>query len=368
MKIFIDATGITNYETGLSKYSSLFLEHVFKINNDFNYTILINNKLKKNNKIFSLKTNNVNFLIRPIKNIGPLRDIQYIFLKNIIKEHDIFHCLSSYLPIVPLGIKTIVTIHDLKYYFFPNFLNNKFKAIYLKFILKNSVKFSNRIIAISHSTLNDLEKVFKLRQKVKVIYEASTLDKKIDPLPVEYIKDKQNFLLVISENRPHKNLHRVIHAFQKLSQKKNVPQLIIAGRGTEKLKSYLDKIGLSQKVFSVGQVSDRQIKWLYDNAVLLIFPSLYEGFGLPILEAMANGLPVLTSNMHSTKEVSDGAAFLVDPYKVDEITNGIETILKNDKLKKKLVLDGFTREKHFSWENTALETVKVYENLAVEIY
>lgn len=366
MKIFIDASGLTEPVTGLTNYSLNLLKEILLVNNHIKLTVLCSKSGSKNLTKFLEKDANVSVIYSNIPNVGPLRDLKYLSLYRIINKHDLYHCLSSYLPFFKIKTKTLITIHDLKYIKIDNLMNNRIKSFYLKLTLKRSLKNADKIIAISKSTAADIEDVIGHNNKTFIVYEANTLDKE------QLIKSPKsnklpNFFLCIGENRPHKNYSRVLDAYSIGYREcgESFPNLYIAGNKVDDLKDKLKYLGIEKKVILLGLVSNSKILWLYKNAYALVYVSLYEGFGLPLLEAMSSELPIITSNMHSTKEISGEAALLVNPESVNEISKAMIEIFKNKPLRKEYIKKGIKREKFFSWPKAAKQTINIYndENL-----
>lgn len=364
MKVFVDATGLTQPVTGLTNYSINLLREILTINRDIKFTILCS-KLGSNNLTdFLEKDYNVTVIYANIPNVGPIRDLKYLTLYRLINKHDVYHCLSSYLPFFNIKIKTLITIHDLKYIKINDLMDNKIKTFYLKLLLKRSLKKANRIIAISKSTASDIKEVIGANKKTSIVYEANTLER----FSLS-ISDKEsnvpNFFLCIGENRPHKNYSRVIKSYASayFSSDKNFPELYIAGNKVDELSELITEMGIEHKVNILGMVSNKKIFWLYQNAFALVYVSLYEGFGLPLLEAMSSKLPIITSDMHSTKEISGEAAYLVNPQSIEDISKGMIEMYQNDSLRLDYIQKGIEREKSFSWSKAAKQTYDIYDNM-----
>jgi len=207
-------------------------------------------------------------------------------------------------------------------------------------------------------------------KKIKVVYEAApedlkpVKDKKISQKLFKKYNLDGDYLLSVATLEPRKNLKRIIEAF-KMLKTKNLKLVITGKPGWEDLNTLGFKKGNNNTIFT-GYLKKREdLAALYSQALGLVYPSLYEGFGLPILEAMKCGCPVLTSNISSMPEVAGQAAILVDPLDVEEIARGLSELVNNQDLRKSLAKKGLAQVKKFSWEKTAQETLKVYEQ-AVE--
>ena len=364
--IFIDASGITNSVSGLGNYSFFLLEKLLT-SDEYEFVVLCDSDLHKNHKIFNFQDDRIKIITRPVPVIGPKRDFLYFLkLKEDVNKCSLYHCLASYLPVFGIQIPSVVTVHDLKYIKHPEFLSNQFKSIYLKYSMFHSFRKSTEIIAISEHTKKDLIESGIAAKKITVIYEACTLNpgrKGSSANPIGHVGEPYLFFLGV--NRPHKNLKRTILAYRQLHHSKGnlVPRLVIAGKDTQSLAPFVSENGLDGKVDLRGTVDDRDLRSLYENAQGFLYPSLYEGFGLPILESMAAGTPVLTSLTTATREIAADAAILVDPYSVDDICRGIFKMVFDGGAREEYVKKGFKRLESFSWETTAKKTLCVYDSL-----
>lgn len=260
------------------------------------------------------------------------------------------------------GLKTVVTVHDLGSEYLPGMHQLK-QRLYLEFMQRHQLKNATKIIAVSKATKKDLVKRIGIKpSKIGVVYEGYN-SKLLKPTKIDTKVDSlMPYFLFVGTVQPRKNLERVIQAFARYSQPL-APSLIIAGqRGWLSDDIYqLPKIlGIENRVKFLGYVPDKKLPALYSGAEAFVFPSLFEGFGLPILEAQACGCAVLTSNVSSMPEVAGKAAVLVDPYSVEAILKGILR-LRSGQVREKLIKLGFENIKRFSWEKTAKETLKVLE-------
>lgn len=229
---------------------------------------------------------------------------------------------------------------------------------------------ARRIICVSYFTKNELtdfvsSSVAKIRvvrcgfTNFEEIFCGHDFEENLD-CPAQY-------LLFVGTLEPRKNLNRMLMAFREVIDKgKPKLQLVIAGKKGWLYKSIFDtvrELNLEDRVLFTDFISDKQLLTLYRNAIALVYSSVYEGFGFPLLEAMACGTPVITSNTSSLPEVAGDAAILVNPYAVDEITEAIERLLNNRKLQEELRRKGFERIKKFSWRKCAEHTLEVYKEV-----
>lgn len=251
----------------------------------------------------------------------------------------------------------ITTIHDITYLKYPQSYSLKFRAVYsilTPLLLKNS----KATITVSNYSRDDIINYYKCNgEKISVIYNAvgdifRCTNKKNDNSIKPYI-------LAVSSQNYHKNFHGLIKAFGKY---KGQLELKIIG-GTTKSFNGVELDTHDERIFMLGRVSDEELVDLYSNASCFIFPSLYEGFGIPPLEAQACGCPVLSSNRASMPEVLGGSAIYFDPESEVEILQSIEKVEKNDCLNESLIRDGFNNVARFAWYDSALKLHKIIDSI-----
>jgi len=175
---------------------------------------------------------------------------------------------------------------------------------------------------------------------------------------------KNPYLLYVGNAFPHKNLKSLIKAFKVVLSSKSALKLVLVGKIDSFYRSFqvlCKELKIEKSVIFAGRVSDKELKWLYQNALIYVFPSFLEGFGLPGLEAMENGLPVISSDSSCLPEIYGDAALYFNPYNIEEITKAILELLNNKDLKNELIKKGYKRIKKFSWEKCAQETLDIYK-------
>jgi len=293
-------------------------------------------------------------------------------LKLREQSHDLFHYPHFDLPYFTPG-NIVTTIHDLKYIahpeFFPQFSSGK--KILMWILMLNAVRKSRLVITDSESTKLDVVRCLRIKKEKVVVIPLGVDSKFVASDPTSTTEDleqkygiKTPFILYVGERRPHKNIENIIRAFHSFSSNsaRNY-QLIISG------KSYSDynepeklvvKLGLTDLVKFI-YVADRDLPKMYQAADAFVTLSLYEGFGLPILEAMASGAPVVASSTTSLPEVVGNAGVLVDPLNVQGAASAIAAVTAKGRYRDSLVEAGKKRAKEFSWENCAKQTLEVYQ-------
>lgn len=283
------------------------------------------------------------------------------------------HLLHSPDYIPPHGtFHKIITIHDLAFLHYPQFLTAESRGYYNNQI-KDAVKQTDFILCISEATRVDVIDLLGVRSdKTKTIHLAP--DPKFRPLPkddMEAVTTRlglpNSYLLFVGTFEPRKNIDGLIRAYATLS--KESPPLVIAGnRGWlfEDILKLVEDLNIKDRIHFLQDFSTDDIAAIYNAALALILPSHYEGFGFPVLEAFACGVPVIISNRASLPEIADGAALLCEPDQIDSIADEMQKILDDSQLRKSLIEKGFRRVKDFSWEKCAKETLTVYKKVISE--
>ena len=223
------------------------------------------------------------------------------------------------------------------------------------------------MIAISQATKDDLVAHYGVpKEKIPVVYHG--VEPRFRPTPDPAVPARyglpSRYFLYLGTLQPRKNLERLLQAYAQLSG--DVPALVLAGaKGWyfERIAAAIAALGLGERVFLPGYVPDEDVPALLTGALALVFPSLYEGFGLPVLEAMACGTPVVTANTSSLPEVVGEAGLLVDPLRVDEIAAAMQRLLADEALRAELSRRGLERAGLFSWDRCARETLAVLEGV-----
>lgn len=369
--IILDALAVENSKTGVGQYVQELLEELLeKAPKDMFFSVMLHPSLDMKHPLvkFVSRRKNAEIMWFDIPAIGLKRDIKF-FLKRRRLKCDLFHCLYSNHPLFLKGVQ-MVTIHDLKYVLHPEFMGSKgkLKSIYLKNLMRHAAKHCDKLITVSESTRNDLLKVFPhmsgLQERARVVYEAATVSMKTNREMIKKFELERPYFLYLGELRPHKNVGRVIQAFMQFKTQVSPDadiRLIVAGKPHKSFVMPAD--AHREDIIFTGYVKDDDAYTLYSNALAYCLPSLYEGFGLPILEAMKCGCPVITSDFSSTAEVAGEAGVLVDPLSVDAIADAMSRIYTDGVFRQELVAKGYEREKEFSWAKAAEETLAIYKEI-----
>ena len=287
------------------------------------------------------------------------------------KQLGLIHDPTGAMPLFLTGSRRVATIHDVIPYIYPETSTKLDKLIY-HYWLPLAVRRLDAIITVSEQSKRDLIRYLPVKSEdVVVIPEAAGANYRllnrtqVKPVLTRYGIDFP-YILYVGSLVSRKNLPRLLEAYARARQ--NVPQwkLVIVGARKWKFTPIFEtvqRLGLEPHVHFTGYVEEEDLPAVYNGADLFVFPSLYEGFGLPVLEAMASGTPVITSNCSSLPEVAGDAAILIDPYDVDAIAEAMQQVLLNPSLAASLRVKGLAHAKKFSWERTAQETIAVYERV-----
>jgi glycosyltransferase involved in cell wall biosynthesis len=311
-------------------------------------------------------------------------------LQTFIDPLDILFVPSHTLPLIRKpGLKTVMTVHDLGAEYLPGMHQLK-QRLYLRLMTKIQLKTASKLIAVSQATKIDLVKKVGVKlSQIEVVYEGLNSYKKND-IEINKERDydrysysnndrkyheellalgleKNKYFLFVGTIQPRKNLARLIKAyagFLNINGKKSAPKLVLAGGEgwlSDSIYELPKKLGIENQVFFTGRISDARLFELYQNALAFTFPSLFEGFGLPVLEAFSFGVPIITSNSSSLPEVAGDAALLVNPTSTEEIMEAMLTLYNENELRTDLSKKGREQLKKFSWEKCAKETLNVLE-------
>jgi glycosyltransferase involved in cell wall biosynthesis len=373
MKIAIDARFYRKSTGGIGRYTRALLLELSKIDHNNQYTIFLtpNDKLE-----YNIKAKNFIPQIVDIKHYSVAEQTKFLKILNR-GDFDLVHFTNFNHPIL-YKKKFIATIHDLTLMLYPGGKHSLAKKIGFKLVISKAVKKAVKIISVSEATKKDLINVFKAdTKKIKVIYEGIDESYKMKKQELrtknENILKKYNitkpYLLFISQWRPHKGIVQLVESFEILKKKFKIShQLVIVGKsipGFPEISYTIHHTPYTKDIVTPGFVAEEDLPILYQNADVFVFPSHYEGFGLPPLEAMACGTSVAASNVSCIPEILGSAAIYFDPYSPEKIAEAIYKILHSLSLKKTLIGRGLAQAEKYSWTKMAKETLDLYRNIEV---
>lgn len=364
MKVGVDARALS--WAGLGRYTRNLLKAMTDCSQQHDFAVFAPKEFRE--EVLSLRRTR---FIPVTSSYYSLRE-QTIFLSSLLKERtDLIHFLHFNAPIF-YRRPFVVTIHDLTRFYFPAQKNkgNFHQWAYEK-VFRSVANRARKIITVSEHTRRDLIRYFpKTSAKTAVIYEGvdhcqfncNDIAEENDQETIKALGIEGNYLLFVGVWMTHKNLPRLLQSFRKLREKGYRGKLVITGEGKPhhvNVPKLINELNLTD-VITPGFVEDEKLPALYRRAELFVFPSLYEGFGLPPLEAMACGVPVAASRVSSIPEILGDCAAYFDPYSVEGMAETVFEILNDEKKKNKIIALGKRQAEKYSWEKCAEETLRVY--------
>jgi len=358
MHIALDASNLARKApTGVAVYGIHLIRQIASLDKENQYTLCYRLSRWKDRRFF-FEVDQPNFRTKIIQ-----EPLSFFFMRKM----DLFHGLDARM-VDSRRVKKVVTIHDIPQHSnqYSGTRNPEKKIRGYREIMAGA----DRIIADSEYTKADILRFYSIsEEKVDVVHlgvEEQLRPK--EPTEIQAVLERYGirspYLLHVGRVETKKNLSRSLEAFARIKKSLSNPiQIVLAGTpgpGGEEVFQAIERLDLKGDVCLVGYARQEDLPALYAGAMIFLFPSLYEGFGMPILEAMACGTPVLTSNVTSLPEVAGDAAVQVDPYDVESIAEGILRLLATPSLREQCIRKGFERVKEFTWEKTARETLAVY--------
>lgn len=368
MTIGIDASrAFVKTKTGIEEYAYRVIKHLRDCLGDQQVILYLDPRVNKLEYIdFDLPENwKTKFLRAPVFWTQARLSLEMLF-----HPVDILFIPAHTVPLIHPK-NTIVTIHGLEYEFCPK-AYSLFERLYMRWSIRKSCQWAKRIIAVSENTKKDLMKLYKVPEgKIEVIYEGIGNDNfkfqisNFESNPNDIISNYRSYFLFVGRLEERKNIIGIVEAFEILKRKYKISQkLILIGKfgfGGEKIKNKIDSSEYKSDIILTGYVSDEDKFYLMANADVFLFPTFYEGFGLPILEAQSVGMPVVTSNVSSMPEVAGNSAVLVDPKNTNEIAEAVYKLISNESYKNDIIEKGYNNIKRFSWEKCAREISNIIQ-------
>lgn len=368
LRIGIDFTSASRERAGIGRYARELVRALSRIDHDNQYVLFVPRDAHDELSRFDWSPNFK--IVRAPINERYLAALWHrvrvpLFVEAFIGKVDVFYSPDFLLP-PTLARRTLVTVHDLSYVRVPEC----FPAPLLRYLnnsVPRAVNRANVILADAASTQRDVNDVYHVPlEKIKVLY--SGVDPRFNPnvsfesqARVRELTHGNPYLLSVSTIQPRKNYSRLIEAFAKIANTqyaiRNMQLVIAGGRGWmfEEVFQTVERLGLQDRVIFPSFFSDKDLPALYAGATLFVYPSLYEGFGLPVAEAMACGVPIVSSNASSLPEVGGDAVLYFDPRNVDGMAEAMQRALSDESLRAQMRAKGFEQAKQFTWEKAARE-------------
>ena len=363
---------------GIARVVLEFLKKVLSSDRKNEYILIFDNEEMKDFVCYYLR--NVKKKVKIVIVPFGMLTLQNIFsFPRILKERNvnIYYCPYYFCsPFINRKIKVVITVFDLIHFFYPYLKMSFPRRLYHKIKIAPKLVFhrANKIITISINTSRDLVKNFKISpRKIKMIYMGVSENFRVirKDLALRLMEEKfgvKNYIMFLGRNEPHKNIKALIIAYKNIPEYlKEKYKLVLVGKEDEKysppLRALIKKYNLERNIIFTGYVDEAELPYIYSGATIYIQPSFYEGFGLPIVEAMACGVPVISSNSSCLPEVGSDAALYFDPYDVKKLTEHITNLLDHEPLRRAMIESGLKQAKNFSWFNAANSLLECFNEL-----
>ena len=369
MKIGIDIRVLASQRTGIGRLVKELVSNLARVDKENQYILFYNtmkgsypSDLPSQDNFKSITARLPNKILNICWAYSSIPKIEFF-----TGPLDVFHGPSFQMP--PTGkAANVLSIHDLVFHIYPD-LAIPSSVRHFGARLKEYIKRADIITTISDSTAADIIKYFNVSpEKIRTIYPGATLLKHATDHEIEETRTKyglsKNFILFVGCIEPRKNLARLLKAFERSNLWQDFELVLVGPKGwhTDEILSTWENLKCQKRIRWIDYVGDEYLSPLYSGASFLAYPSILEGFGLPILEAMSVGCPVLTSNISAMPEVAGEAAYLVDPFNLDSIADGLLTMASDSALRKSLSELGYQRVTAFTWEKMARETIDAYRS------
>lgn len=361
----------TAQAAGIGTYAEELVGNLPKVDPDNNYTVFVTPDVAD---VFPFYYPNLTKVSVPYQHYTLSEQLFYPRLLAKFKP-DLLHYTNFNTPVLFRRVKSIVTIHDLTLWLYPGRKHRSlFKRWVYRYIVAQSCRNASRIIAVSEGTKQDIIKRLAINpEKIDVVYEgvAPRMRHQPDSKQIEMVKAKYNisapFFLYVGQWRTHKNLVRLIRAFAIFRRRYNLDyQLVLVGKKdplAPEIPAIIKQLGLQDVVITTGYIADTDLPDFYAAAQAFVFPSLYEGFGLPPLEAMAQGTPVISSNASVMPEILGDAALYFDPLNLEDIAAKLYQFVTSFKLRHELAEAASRQVRKYSFTKMAKETLAVYQKV-----
>lgn len=371
MRIGIDATALPQEPVGGGIYIINLLRALGERDTKHELVVFLQKSARK--YLGTPENTNLHEVLLPDK--SPTRRLiwEQMALPNLVKRHkiDLLHSLHYTRPFF-LPCASVVTFHDLTFYLFPE-LHRRSKRLFFPFAIQMSARKADALIAVSESTRQDSIRLLKVPAE-KIFAVQLGVDEGFHPIKDDSLREEildhyqlpDKFILYVGLVEPRKNLPLLIQSFRDLVDAGLSHQLVIVGRMGwmyQEVFKQIEALRLKDRIKFTGYVPRQYLPIVYNLAELFVYPTLYEGFGLPVLEAMACGTPVVTSNISSLPEIVGDAGILVTPGDEDALAQAMIGVLNDRELQRTLAEKGRIRSKNFSWKRTAKETLQVYQHV-----
>jgi len=373
MNVLIDALSVTRQKAGVGVYAKNIIDELVRIESNIHFFLLVQDDdidfdYDGRSNVTMLRMDSRLLRWIPLRLLFEQLALPAILLKHRIR---LIHSLHYSFPLLRFGVSQVVTLHDMTSFVMPE-VHLRTKVLYFRFFIRAAIKHADGIIFVSESARKDCSELLgEPHGKVAVAHHGTneTLHSEVGREAIEAVRRKYalpaEFLLYIGTIEPRKNLVRLTEAFAEVCEGHPSLHLVLAGkkgwnRELESLTEVARRSGAIARIVFPGFIAEEDKPAVLCASKIFIYPSLYEGFGLPVLEAMACGVPTITSNVSSLPEIAGNGALLIDPRSATGIASAIHTLLSDSKLRSVLSQRGIEQAASFSWKRSAAATLQLY--------
>lgn len=371
MRVCIDGQSLLTKRTGIGNYTYNLIDKISLNNHPYDVSVFANSM--RGNLVQEFQNTTIDFKLTrfPYKIYKKCVYDYNINIGLFAGSFDLFHSTNFIAPKIGKNKKLVITVHDLAFKYFPEMIEKETLNLINEY-LPRSLERANKVIAVSENTKKDLITNYSIDPNKIVVtplacnreqYQRVSNEEKIAVVKTKY-NILNDYFIYIGTLEPRKNIPNLIKAFNKVANTYENISLVLVGQkgwGYEEISKLINEFNLEDRIIFTGYVPDEEIPALLSGSISFVYPSFYEGFGLPVLEAFSCGVPVITSNNSSLPEVAGELGVYVDPYNVDDLANKLNKMLeeKHNLDSKKYI----ERAKQFSWESLAEKTSDVYMKL-----
>jgi glycosyltransferase involved in cell wall biosynthesis len=369
MQIGIDATALPTNPVGAGNYIIQLIRSLAALETEHQFVVFAQQSGRK--LIGELPPQRVKWVV--LRDISPAVRLlwEQVRLPTLVKRSrvDVLHSLHYTRPAI-LPCKSVVTFHDMTFFLFPK-LHTRSKRLFFPFAIRQSARYADALITVSESTRRDSIRILGIPPN-RIFSIPLGISEEFHPIENPALLEEwrqrfhlpEEFILYVGLIEPRKNVPLLIKAYARLASQGNPPTLVLVGRQGwmyEQVFQLIDQLKLKDKVQFTGYISSQNMPIVYNLAQLFVYPSTYEGFGFPPLEAMACGTPVITTAISAMLDNVGNAGLLIPPQDETALSQAIQTLLSNGSLRDHLSRVGRVRAAEFTWNRTAMETLKVYQ-------
>ncbi len=375
MRVLIDLTQVPLGRMGVGSYAENLLEQLHSQGGDLEFFAVAQSDDSALLAAIPPRVKLIRLPARLFRRLGLRLLAEQIYIPYLARRYriDVVHSLHYSLPLLPLRAARLVTMHDMTAFLYPA-VHTPFKRAYMQFFIRQALRKADFLVFVSASALADCRQYFKQPlPNATVIHHGKSpaFRPALDAGEIAAVRRRYDlpsqYILYLGTLEPRKNVPALIRAFAALAEQHPEARLVVAGKKGwyyDAIFQTLAELKLAGKVHFPGYIDERDKRFLLAGATLFVYPSLYEGFGIPVLEAMACGIPVITSNVSSLPEVVGDAALLIDPASLPDLTRALERVYADADLKDRLVRAGLARASQFTWEESVRQLLDVYRDVA----